>query len=394
MLLQLQLQLRVIVHNPFPLYSASCSLAVLTKSATLLPQTGNPHPRTWHAPSGIASFNSEGLPNNGIDYYMDGVTIDECFAGSTDDSDRKPYIVSLSGKTLVDNLEMLERIGKAPTRTRIASIELNLACPNVIGKPIIAYDTDQMKDILKKVSGVYQKHSKSKTPLPPLGVKLPPFLDFSHFQAAAAVLNQHADGSVKYVVCINTVGNALAIDARSNAPHMSSNDGYAGMSGPAVKYVALANVRKFRQLLDPAIDVVGAGGIATGRDAYEMLLAGAAACQVATCHWKEGPSCFDRIVDELADLLTKRGYAKVSDVQGALQPWTPEGAALSRAKSKEEAKDGAASSLSTNFGASTAGTSGDTNFYKALSAVLAIVLAAVCAHTWTNARILPSECLL
>jgi len=161
------------------------------------------------------------------------------------------------------------------------------------------------------------------------------------------------------------------------------------MSGPAVKYVALANVRKFRQLLDPAIDVVGAGGVATGQDAYEMLLAGAAACQVATCHWKEGPSCFDRIVDELADLLTERGYAKVSDVEGALQPWTPEGAALSRAKSKEEAKD-----LSTNLGAATAGTSGDTNFYKALSAVLAIVLAAVCAHTWTNVRILPSECLL
>lgn len=372
-----------------------CNPAVLTKSATLLPQTGNPQPRTWHAPSGIASFNSEGLPNNGVDYYIDGTTLDECFAGSSGDdgTDRKPYIVSLSGKTLVDNIEMLERIAKAPTRTRIASIELNLACPNVIGKPIIAYDTDQMKDILKKVAGVYQKHSK-KSPLPPLGVKLPPYLDFSHFQAAAAVLNQHAGLTVKYVVCINTVGNALAIDARSNAPYISSNDGYAGMSGPAIKYVALANVRKFRQLLDASIDVVGAGGISTGQDAYEMLLAGATACQVATCHWKEGPSCFDRIVDELGELLTKRGYAKVADVQGALQPWTPEGAALSRSKAKEEAAEGTASSHSTYDAAATAAFSGDANFYKVLSAVLAIVLAAVCAHTWTNARILPSECLL
>lgn len=341
----------------------------------------------------MASFNSEGLPNNGIDYYIDGTTIDECFAGvPPDDSELKPYIVSLSGKTLADNMEMLERIAKAPTRTRIASIELNVACPNVIGKPIIGYDTDQMKDILKKVSGVYQKHSK-KSPLPPLGVKLPPYLDFSHFQAAAAVLNQHAGGAVKYVVCINTIGNALAIDARSNAPCISSNDGYAGMSGPAIKYVALANVRKFRQLLDGSIDVVGAGGIATGQDAYEMLLAGATACQVATCHWKEGPACFDRIVDELGVLLTNRGYAKVADVRGALQPWTPEGAALSRAKAKEEASEVASRSDSTYEGAATA-TNGDANFYKALSAVLAIVLAAVCAHTWTNARILPSECLL
>jgi dihydroorotate dehydrogenase (fumarate) len=337
----------------------------------------------------MASLNSEGLPNNGINYYIAESTMDECFE-STPVTMRKPYMVSLSGKTLADNVEMLERIATSATRARIASIELNLACPNVIGKPIIAYDFDQMREILQKIAGVYQKHSKS-SPLPPLGVKLPPYLDFSHFQAAANVLNQHAS-TVRYVVSINTVGNALAIDIHSQAPHISSNSGFAGLSGPAVKYTALANVRKLRKLLVSSIDVVGVGGISTGRDVYEMLLAGATACQVATCHWKEGPGCFDRIVDELRALLDEQGHASISEIKGALREWTKEGTALSRAKSKPSSTaQSQATPGSANRGDVSAS---DANFFKVLSVVLAIVLAAVCAHSWANARFLPSECLL
>ena len=112
---------------------------VLAKSATVVKQTGNPQPRTFHATNGLASFNSEGLPNNGIDYYIATETIDEVMESSSD----KPYMVSISGKTLADNLEMLGRIAKSPSLSKIRAVELNLACPNVIGKPIIAYDFDQ-----------------------------------------------------------------------------------------------------------------------------------------------------------------------------------------------------------------------------------------------------------
>jgi dihydroorotate dehydrogenase (fumarate) len=346
--------------------------AVLAKSATLEAQTGNPQPRTWHSPDGAASFNSEGLPNSGIDYYLAGTTIEESMSEAADE---KPYMVSLSGKSLDDNLEMLRRLASAPSRKQIASIELNLACPNVIGKPIIAYDFEQMDMILKAVSKVKG--------LPVLGIKLPPYLDFQHFASAAAVLNKHKS-IVKYVASINTVGNALAIDAHADQPFISSNAGFAGLSGPAVKYTAIANVYKLRQLLDPEIDVVGVGGISTGQDVYEMLLAGATAVQVGTCHWREGPICFDRMADELRDLMRKKGYSSLSDCKGKLKPWTKEGAAISRQAAKEEKmKDAAPTPKSSK--------SGEAQFYRMLSAILAVLLAIVCSNKFAGVKLLPSE---
>lgn len=303
--------------------ASSAAGAILTKSATLASQTGNPQPRTWHSPDDKASMNSEGLPNSGIDYYIDATTISEtleaCPYGTT-----KPYMVSISGKTLDDNLAMLDRITKM--QDKIASVELNLACPNVIGKPIIAYDFDQMKMILKTIQS--KKYSFI------LGLKLPPYLDSKHLQEAATIINEYSS-MVRYVVCINTIGNALAVDEVSEAPFIASNNGLAGLSGPAVKYTALANVRQMRQHLKPEIDVIGVGGIESGTDVFQMLLCGATAVQVGTCHWKEGPQCFDRICDELKTLLYEKGYSDVKQVIGKLKPWSKEGAAISRAAKKE-----------------------------------------------------------
>ncbi len=303
--------------------AGSAAGAILTKSATLVSQTGNPQPRTWHSPDDKASMNSEGLPNSGIDYYIDETTIretmDGCPQGTT-----KPYVVSVSGKTLDDNLEMMDRIAKV--QDKIASVELNLACPNVIGKPIIAYDFDQMQMILKTIQS--KKYSFI------LGLKLPPYLDSKHLQEAASIINEYSS-MVRYVVCINTIGNALAVDDVSEAPFIASNNGLAGLSGPAVKYTALANVRQMRQQLKPEIDVIGVGGIESGKDAFQMLLCGATAVQVGTCHWKEGPQCFDRICNELKQLLSDKGYSDVKEVIGKLKPWSKDAAAKSRAAKKE-----------------------------------------------------------
>ncbi|KAL3943420.1 MAG: hypothetical protein SGBAC_002502 [Bacillariaceae sp.] len=296
--------------------------AILAKSATVASQNGNPQPRTWHSPDDKASMNSEGLPNSGIDYYIDSPTIEEtlagCEAGST-----KPYMVSISGKTLDDNLAMLDKINKSSAN--IALVELNLACPNVIGKPIIAYDFDQLKMILKTIQS---KKYKVK-----LGLKLPPYLDSKHLAIAASIINQYSS-MVTYVASINTIGNALSVDPVSEAPFISSNKGLAGLSGPAVKYTALANVRQMREQLDKSIDVVGVGGIESGTDAFLFLLCGATAVQVGTCHWKEGAQCFDRICNELETVLQEKGYSSVQDVIGQLKPWSKEGAAKSRAAKK------------------------------------------------------------
>ncbi|MGK3748352.1 MAG: dihydroorotate dehydrogenase (fumarate) [Bacillariaceae sp.] len=309
--------------------AASKAGAVLTKSATIEKQMGNPQPRVWHSDDDIASMNSEGLPNSGIDYYLSKTTIDETMEGCTT---TKPYLVSISGKTLADNLEMLDRIAKQINdgEKRIAGVELNLACPNVIGKPIIAYDFDQMRDILDTIA------KKKYTFV--LGLKLPPYLDSKHLQEAASIINEYSK-MVRYVVCINTLGNALSIDPISEMPFISANNGLAGLSGPAAKFTALANVRQMRQQLKSEIDVIGVGGIQTGEDAFLFLLCGASAVQVGTCHWKEGPKCFDRIVDELQQILQEKGYSCASECIGKLKPWSKEGAAKTRAEKKKLKKN-------------------------------------------------------
>mmetsp|Transcript_53613 Transcript_53613/g.130588 ORF Transcript_53613/g.130588 Transcript_53613/m.130588 type:complete len:402 (-) Transcript_53613:1581-2786(-) len=306
--------------------------AVLSKSATVLSQTGNPQPRIYHAPNGQASQNSEGLPNSGIDYYISEECIFETFEGCPT-ADDKPYIVSISGKNLQDNLTMIDRIIDALSQGRkISSVELNLACPNVIGKPIISYDMEQMNDILEAVRAKTQRGPKPLNV--PLGIKLAPILDQKQLSDFANLINSYKD-TVRYVVAINTIGNSLAVDVESESPPISSNNGYAGLSGQAVKYTAMANVRQLRTHLDSSIDVVGVGGIASGEDAFAMFLCGANAVQVGTCHWTEGPKCFDRIIEELQQIMTSKGYSSLDDVIGKLKPWSKEGAALSRAAAKK-----------------------------------------------------------
>jgi len=310
--------------------ASSSAGAILTKSATLVKQNGNPLPRVWHSDDNMASMNSEGLPNSGIDYYLASTTIDETMQEC---ETTKPYLVSISGKTLADNMVMLDQIAKTidDGEKRIVGVELNLACPNVIGKPIIAYDFDQLRDILETIA------KKKYTFV--LGLKLPPYLDGKHLQEAASIINEYS-GMVQYVVCINTIGNALSVDPISEAPYISSNGGLAGLSGPAAKFTALANVRQMRQQLKSEIDVIGVGGIETGQDVFLFLLCGASAVQIGTCHWKEGPKCFNRITNELKQILKEKGYSSASECIGKLKPWSKEGAAKTRAARKSQKKAG------------------------------------------------------
>ena len=177
-------------------------------------------------------------------------------------------MVSISGKTLADNLAMLKKISDVMSQpdNKIAAVELNLACPNIVGKPTIGYDYEQLEMVMSAVS--------SLKPTFPLGVKLPPYFDKPHFEMCAAILNKYKD-IISYAASINTIGNALAIDYHAEMPSIRANNGYAGLSGAAVKYTALANVKQMRELLDSSIDVVGVGGVSSGRDVFEMILCGA-----------------------------------------------------------------------------------------------------------------------
>jgi len=245
------------------------------------------------------------------------------------ESPTKPYMVSISGKNIADNLQMLQKISSTieSGSVNIAAVELNLACPNIVGKPTIGYDFEQMEDVMRQVASL-PCFSGSK-PLFPLGVKMPPYFDRPHFEMAATILNKYKH-IVSYAASINTIGNALAIDYHAEMPVIRAKGGFAGLSGPAVKYTALANVKQMRELLDNSIDVVGAGGVQSGRDVFEMILCGATAVQVGTCHWTEGPGCFDRICDELKAIMKDKGYGNVEDFRGKLKEWSKEGVALSR----------------------------------------------------------------
>ena len=177
-------------------------------------------------------------------------------------------MVSISGKTLADNLAMLKKISDVMSQpdNRIAAVELNLACPNIVGKPTIGYDYEQLEMVMSAVSSLKLTF--------PLGVKLPPYFDKPHFEMCAEILNKYKH-IISYAASINTIGNALAIDIHAEMPSIRANNGYAGLSGAAVKYTALANVKQMRELLDSSIDVVGVGGISSGRDVFEMILCGA-----------------------------------------------------------------------------------------------------------------------
>lgn len=114
-----------------------------------------------------------GTRTQGIDYY----TSDEAVAASAE----KPYFVSLSGKTLSDNLTMLKIVSNVKG---VDAIELNVACPNVIGHPIIGYDFDQFQDVLESLARHPDVRKK------PLGIKLPPYLDFQHFKKVAEMVSR------------------------------------------------------------------------------------------------------------------------------------------------------------------------------------------------------------
>jgi dihydroorotate dehydrogenase (fumarate) len=314
--------------------AGSESGAVLSKSATLVKQDGNPLPRFINKIKletyCDGALNSEGLPNAGINYCKNRKLLElsrpdenpAYFLDISEDSKEKikefgkPYIVSLSGLSLNDNLEMLDRA--YDSGDGIAAIELNLACPNIPGKPVVSNDFEQMDRVLRSVV------ENSRFGQIPLGIKLGPYFDMPFFERAAEIIAKHP---VRFVTSVNTIGNALFVDSDNECEAIAANHGLGGLGGGFVKHTALANVRTMRTLLDARgrhdIDLVGVGGVHTGRDAFELILCGARAVQVGTCYWTEGPACFARIAGELRQLMERKGYSSVEAFRGRLKPYVP-----------------------------------------------------------------------
>lgn len=165
---------------------------VVSKSCTLEPRQGNPEPRYYDTPLG--SINSMGLPNLGYQFYG---TI------APDIAARKSYIVSVSGMKPEDNITIIRHFAQIP---EIAAIELNLSCPNLVGKPQVGYDCAASEALLTQALAA----ANGK----PLGCKLPPYFDFIHFEQMAEILNRYKPA---FITCINSIGNGLVIDIETES---------------------------------------------------------------------------------------------------------------------------------------------------------------------------------
>lgn len=267
---------------------ASFLSAIVSKSTTFYPRDGNPHPRYFD--NDVLSTNSTGLANEGYLFYDD-------MANHV----TKPYIVSVASVgPLEDMKQVVDHLAKNP---KIFAIEINLSCPNVVGKPQPAYDFERLDHYLKVLTSDLDK---------PWGLKMPPYFDTTHFEAVATILKTH---NPHYIACINSVPLGLVIDGDTETYAIKPNQGRGGLGGQVIKPIALSNVQTFRVLMGPELTIVGCGGIASGMDAYEHFLAGATMVQIGTTLMRDGvDEGSARIAKELEDILHAKGIKSLGDI--------------------------------------------------------------------------------
>jgi dihydroorotate dehydrogenase (fumarate) len=236
-----------------------------------------------------------GLPNLGYKYYNEITPKLKSYG--------KPLIASIAGAESQEYKKIVETFNSS----NVDILEINLSCPNVVGRPQIGYDFEMSEEIMGIVGDVSDK---------PWGVKLPPYFDFVHFEEMASILNS---SKISFIVSINSIGNALFIDWKTEKVLIKPKGGFGGLGGKYIKPTALANVRKFHELLNKKIKIVGVGGIYSGIDAFEFILSGATLLQLGTSFAQEGPQIFERVSRELKVIMEKKGYKSLEDFRGKLK---------------------------------------------------------------------------
>jgi dihydroorotate dehydrogenase (NAD+) catalytic subunit len=262
--------------------------AVVTKGVSLEAWAGNESPRVAETASGM--LNSIGLQNPGVEAFCAG---DLVWLSERD----VPVVVNVSGHSLEEYARVVERL---ESEAGVAAYEVNISCPNV-DEGGMAFGTSCAP--AAAVTAAVRAATKR-----PLIVKLSPNVtDIT--EIARAVEDAGADA----VSLVNTL-LGMAIDAETRRPRLARVVG--GLSGPAIKPVALRMVWQVARAV--AVPVIGVGGIMTGEDAVEFLLAGASAVQVGTANFVD-PTSTTRVLDGVAEYCVRQGVARVSDLIGALE---------------------------------------------------------------------------
>jgi len=262
--------------------------AVVTKSIMLQPRAGRPTPRMAETPSGM--LNAIGLQGPGIDAFLDKDLPWLLEHGAR-------AVVSIAGSSVADYAELARRVR---TADHVTALEVNISCPNVENRGLVfACDPIAAADVVAAVRA-------ETDPAVPVLAKLSP--DVTDIVAvAAACVEAGADG----LSLINTL-LGMVIDTTTMRPALAAGTG--GLSGPAIRPVALRCVWQVHAAL-PDVPILAMGGIRSGLDALQFVLAGASAVSVGTAVFGD-PSAPLRVLLELEHALGERGFERFSDAVG------------------------------------------------------------------------------
>ncbi len=259
--------------------------AFVSKTITVEPRAGNATPRLFETPAGL--INSIGLPNKGLSGFLS-----EDLPVLT--TLPVPLIVSVAGFSYE---EFALLVGSVAERPEVAALELNVSCPNVKSGCVMGSEAGETLGLMGAVRDLSAK---------PLIVKLTPNAD-----DVAGVAQAAEEGGADAISLINTL-RAAAFDPATGAQWLGAGQG--GLSGPAVRAVALAMTCEVSARV--SVPVIGMGGIQRGGDALDFVLGGATCVAVGTESFRD-PSAAARIRAELEELLAKRGFASVREAVGA-----------------------------------------------------------------------------
>ncbi len=262
--------------------------AVVTKSVMSKARHGRPTPRMAETPSGMV--NSIGLQGPGIDAFL------------AEDlpwlvSQKARVIVSIAGETVEEYATLARKVRSAPG---ISALEVNISCPNVENRGLVfACDPEASRRV---IDGVRKTLGGE---LPIIAKLSPDVTDL--VSIAKGVVDAGADG----LALINTV-LSMVINLDTMRPHLGGKTG--GLSGPAIRPIAVRAIYQVHEAM-PNVPILGMGGVSTGRDALELILAGAKGVSVGTASFAD-PAAIITIQNELKELLAARGFTSVAQAVG------------------------------------------------------------------------------
>jgi dihydroorotate dehydrogenase (NAD+) catalytic subunit len=262
--------------------------AVVTKSVMSKPRHGRPTPRMAETPSGM--INSIGLQGPGIDAFL---AHDLPWLVSQ----KARVIVSIAGETVEEYATLARKVRSAPG---ISALEVNISCPNVENRGLVfACDPEASRRV---IDGVRKTLGGE---LPIIAKLSPDVTDL--VSIAKGVVDAGADG----LALINTV-LSMVINLDTMRPHLAGKTG--GLSGPAIRPIAVRAIYQVHEAL-PNVPILGMGGVSSGRDALELILAGAKGVSIGTASFGD-PAAIITIQNELIDLLKARGFTSVAQAVG------------------------------------------------------------------------------